>query len=130
MSDLFGNRIAGTRVSEGGGFYAIPGADVPAGAIFMPKYASSAQFGVPEIPVAKGRLGFFATSGTFAFARPDGFTSSAGQAVYYAPTDAVSGTLSATSASDSVFVGWEVVRPDIPTDLIYVDLARPSALES
>ncbi|MBR4753140.1 MAG: DUF2190 family protein [Thermoguttaceae bacterium] len=126
----FGKRIVGSRVSNGDGFYAVPAANVAAGAIFMPKYASSAQFGVAEIPVASGQLGFFATSGTFAFEKPEAHTSSAGQAIYYAPTDAKSGEISASSAEGSVLLGWEVVRPDIPAGLIYVDIARPTALEA
>lgn len=130
MADNFGKRTAGTRVSNEGGFYAVPAANVAAGAVFMPKYASSAQFGIAEIPVASGTLGFFATSGTFAFEKPEGFTSSAGQEVFYAPTDAKSGEISASSSAGAVLLGWEVVRPDIPAGLIYVDLARPAALEA
>ena len=130
MADTFGKRGAGTRVSNGGGFYATPAAAVPAGAVYMPKYASSAQFGISEIPVAANVLGFFATEGTFAFARPDGFTSSAGQAVYYAPTDAKTGTISVSATNGAVMLGWEVVRSDAQSDLIYVDIARPTALEA
>ena len=130
MADNFGKRLEGTRVSNEGGFYSAPASNVAAGAIFMPKYATSAQFGVPEIPVEAGKLGFFATSGTFAFAKPDGHVSVAGQEIYYAPTDATTGTISTTAANGSVLLGWEVVRDGAPDDVIYVDVARPTALVS
>lgn len=130
MSDNFGKRLAGTRVSNEGGFYSVPASDVPAGAVFMPKYAASAQFGIPEIPVASGTLGFFATSGTFAFEKPDGHSSAVGQALYYAPTDAKTGTISTTASNGAVLLGWEVVRDGAPDDVIYVDIARPTALVS
>lgn len=130
MSDTFGIRQSGSRVSNGGGFYAKAVADCASGTIYMPKYATSAQFGIPESPVESDSIGFFATEGTFAFAKPEGYVSSAGQAVYYAPTSAVSGTISASSAAGSVLIGWEVVRNDVPAGLIYVDLARPVELQS
>lgn len=137
--DKFGLRRAGTRVCDGGGFYAVPpksddenvvSPPVPAGAIFMPAYATSPRFGVAETEVKAGELGWFADSGTFAFDAPAEHVSVAGQAIYYAPTDASTGTLSTTPASGSVLLGWEVVRSGIPDGLIYVALARPTALES
>lgn len=139
MSDQFGLRRAGTRVCDGGGFYAeVPKSDdpsvdappVPAGAIFMPSFATSPQFGVAETEVKAGELGWFATDGTFAFAAPPSHVSTAGQAIYYAPTDMASGTLSASPTSGAVLLGWEVVRSGIPDGLIYVALTRPTALES
>lgn len=130
MSDKFGNRTAGSRVASGGGFYAKPAVDVPAGAIFMPKYAASALFGIAEAPVAAGELGYFATSGTFVFEKPVSHTSSAGQPIYYAPTDAASGSISASASSGAVLIGWEVLRDDVPDGLISIDIARPTALES
>ncbi len=130
MSEEFGSRRAGTRVCDGGGFYAVPAADAAAGAIFMPAYATSPQFGVAETETKAGSLGWFATDGTFAFAAPASHVSQAGQAIYYAPTSATTGTLSTTSSKGAVLLGREVVRPGIPEGLIYVVLERPAALQS
>ena len=129
MADNYGRINTGSRVTNGGGFYAVAVADVAGGKVYMPKYATSAQFGMSEAPVESGKLGFFATEGTFAFAKPTGHTSVAGQEIYYAPTDAVSGSISTTPTEGSVLLGWEVVRADVPAGLIFVDLARPTALE-
>ncbi|MBP3530404.1 MAG: hypothetical protein J6K25_04380 [Thermoguttaceae bacterium] len=144
MSDKFGLRRPGTRVVDGGGFYAeVPKSDdpsvaappVPAGAIFMPSFATSPQFGVAETKVEAGELGWFADEGTFAFgvddfAAPESYERKAGQAIYYAPTDAASGAFSTSPTPGSVLLGWEVVRPGIPDGVFYVALARPAALES
>lgn len=96
----------------------------------MPAYATSPQFGVAETETKAGDLGWFANDGTFAFAAPVSHVSQAGQAIYYAPTSATTGTLSTASASGSVLIGREVVRPGIPEGLIYVALERPAALQS
>lgn len=121
MADTFGNAYIG-RDYEGDKFYAVPPADVAANAIFCPAPTTSGQFGVAEYPVEANSLGAFATKGTFAFPKPEGWVSVAGQRVYYAPTTAVSGDFSTTSASGSIPIGYEVVRPGIPDNQIYVDL--------
>lgn len=130
MSDKFGLRRSGTRVCDGDGFYAEPATTVEAGKIFMSAFATSPQFGVAETKVEAGKLGWFATDGTFAFDAPEAHVSAAGQAIYYAPTDAANGTLSTSPTPGSVLLGWEVVRPGIPDGVLYVALARPTALES
>ena len=139
MTDKFGLRRPGTRVCDGGGFYAevpkseesnVPSPSIPAGAIFMPSFATSPQFGVAETEVKAGELGWFANDGTFAFAAPESHVSIAGQAIYYAPTDAANGTFSTAPTPGSVLLGYEVVRPGIPYGVFYVALARPTALES
>lgn len=128
MADTFGKNGSG-RLYDGGRFYATPAADVAANAIFMPAYSTSPLFGVAEYPVKSGQLGSFATEGTFAFAKPAGFTSSAGQAIYYAPTSAVAGTLSASSSAGAVLIGFEVPS-NAPADKLCVYLTRPNALEA
>ncbi len=128
MAEKFG-KTANGRLSDGGRFYAIPAANVAANAIFMPAYSTSACFGVAEYPVDSGKLGAFATEGVFAFDKPTGWTSSAGQAVYYKPTSAVAGSLSATSSSGAVMIGFEVPA-NAPADKLCVYLVRPAALQS
>lgn len=128
MADKFGNAGSG-RLYDGGRFYAVPAADVAANGIFMPAYSTSPLFGVAEYPTQAGKLGSFAVEGTFAFDKPNGFVSSPGQAIYYAPTSAVAGTLSATKASGSVLIGHEVPA-NAPADKLCVFLTRPTALES
>lgn len=122
MADNFGKTAPG-RLTDGGKFYATPSANVAANAIFMPAYSTSPLFGIAEYPVVSGKVGAFTTEGTFAFARPDGFTTSAGQAVYYKPTSAVAGTISASSSTGAVVLGYEVVPPGLPSDKIAVYLA-------
>lgn len=123
MSDTFGTRKLG-RVYEGGKFYATPAAAVPANAIFMPKPSGSAQFGVAEFPVATGDLGAFSYEGTFSFAKPTGWTSVDGQAIYYKPSSASTGEILAETTTGAIPIGYEVVRPDVPAGQIYVDLKR------
>ena len=113
--NTFGIRDAG-RVTGPGAFKAVPSVDVPAGAIFMPSYSTSPQFGVADRPVAKDKTGAFWTSGVYAFEKPEGWSSSPGQKVYWKPKSAVDGVA--------------VVQPDIPDSLIYVDLVRPTNLET
>lgn len=127
MADNFGKTAPG-RLTDGGKFYATPSANVAANAIFMPAYSTSPLFGVAEYAVASGKVGAFSTEGTFAFARPDGFTTSAGQAVYYKPSSAVAGAISASSSSGAVVLGYEVVPPGLPSDKIAVYLAPGNAL--
>lgn len=127
--NTFGVRDAG-RVSGPGAFKSVPGVDVPAGRIFMPAYSTSPQFGVADRPVAKGKTGAFWTSGVYAFEKPQDWSSSPGQTVYWKPTSAVDGTLAATASTGAVAIGFEVVQPDVPDSLIYVDLARPTGLET
>lgn len=110
MADTFGQAING-RVSTGGRFYSIPSANVPANTIYMPAYSTCPLFGVAEYPVESGKLGAFATEGIFEFTPPDGFTSSEGQAIYYSPTSAVAGTLSASGSEGDVKIGYEVKCP-------------------
>ena len=125
--DTFG-KITSGRVADGGRFNAIPAANVPASAIFMPAYSASPLFGVAEYPVAAGEQGAFATSGVFAFDKPSGWTSSVGQAVYNKPTAAAAGTLSASSSAGAVKIGYEItVNAD---DKLLVYLTPPTALES
>lgn len=112
MADTFGLAQNG-RAQVGGRFYATPAAAVDANVIYMPKYSASPFFGIAERPVAAGALGAFATEGIFAFDKPDGLTSSVGQAIYYAPTSAVAGTLSATPSTGAVRLGYEVECPDV-----------------
>jgi hypothetical protein len=121
MADNFGNAYIG-RAYEGGKFYSVPAIDVPANAIFCPAPTTSGQFGVAEYPVAANALGAFATIGTFAFEKPESWTSVAGQRVYYTPTTAAEGTFSTTSASGAIPVGFEVVRPGVADDQIYISL--------
>lgn len=129
MADTFGNAYIG-RAYEGEKFYAVPAIDVPANAVFCPAPTTSGQFGVAEYPVAANQLGAFATRGTFGFDRPDGWVSVAGQRVYYSPTTAVEGTFSTTSATGAIPIGFEVVRPGIPADQIFVDLTYGADLVS
>lgn len=126
MADTFGKNESG-RLYGSGRFYATPAANVAANAIFMPAYSTSPLFGVAEYPVKSGEIGSFATEGTFAFAKPDGFESSAGQAIYYKPTSAVAGTLSASSSSGAVCIGYEVPS-NAPSDKLCVFLTSPTAL--
>ena len=121
MVDTFGSGYIG-RAYEGGKFYATPAIDVAANDIFCPAPTTSGQFGVAEYPVAANELGAFATVGTFAFDRPESWVSVAGQRVYYTPTTAVEGTLSTTSATGAIPIGYEVVRADTPVGQILVDL--------
>lgn len=127
--NTFGIRDAG-RVTGPGAFKAVPSVDVPAGAIFMPSYSTSPQFGVADRPVAKDKTGAFWTSGVYAFEKPEGWSSVAGQKVYWKPKSAADGDLSATPSTGAVAIGFEVVQPDIPDSLIYVDLIRPTGLEA
>lgn len=127
MADTFGKTQSG-RLYDGGRFYATPAANVAANVIFMPAYSSSALFGVAEYPVKSGEIGAFATEGTFAFAKPDGFESSAGQPIYYKPTSAVAGTLSASASEGAVKIGFEVPSNG-PADKLCVFLAPGGALE-
>jgi hypothetical protein len=46
----------------------------------------------------------------------------AGQRVYYTPTTAVEGTFSTSSATGAIPFGFEIVRPGIPTDQIFIDV--------
>ena len=112
MADNFANAVGG-RCTTGGRFYAIPSANVPTNVIFMPAYSTSPLFGVAEYPVKSGELGAFATEGTFEFAKPDGWTSAAGQAVYWSPTSAVAGSFvaAASAAEGDVKIGFEVIMP-------------------
>ena len=126
MADTFGKNESG-RLYGAGRFYATPAANVAANAIFMPAYSTSPLFGVAEYPVKSGEIGSFATEGTFAFAKPDGFESSAGQAIYYKPTSAVAGTLSASSSSGAVCIGYDVPS-NAPCDKLCVFLTPPTAL--
>lgn len=121
MADNFGIPQTG-RVYEGGKFYAVPSADIAAGAIFCPYPASSAQFGIAETPVASGELGAFSKVGTFAFTAPDGWTSAAGQPVYYTPSTQGTGTITATKSASTIFIGFEVVTPSVPLGQIWVDI--------
>lgn len=127
MADTFGTTANG-RIYGGGRFYATPAADVAANVIFMPKYSASPLFGVAEYPVKSGEIGSFATEGTFVFDAPDGFTSSAGQAIYYKPSSAVAGALSTTSSAGAVCIGFEVPA-NAPAGKLAVYLTQPSALE-
>ena len=128
MADTFGRNESG-RLYGAGRFYATPAANVAANAIFMPAYSSSPLFGVAEYPVKSGEIGSFATEGTFAFAKPNGFESSAGQAIYYKPTSAVAGTLSASSSTGAVCIGYEVPA-NAPADKLCVFLTPPTGLVS
>ncbi len=128
MADNFGAIQAG-RAFIGGRFYATPSVSVGANEIFMPAYSTSPLFGVAEYPVEAGKLGAFATDGTFVFNAPDGWTSVAGQPIYWAPTSATKGSFSTTPSSGSVLLGFEVTA-NIPAGKIGVFLARPTALES
>lgn len=128
MADTFGIAQNG-RVQLGGRFYAVPATDVETNVIYMPKYASSPFFGITERPVSAGKLGAFATEGVFAFDIPDGLTSSPGQAIYYHPTSATTGTLSTTPTSGSVRIGYEVDEPGVSGKLC-VFLAPGNALEA
>ena len=128
MADNFGKNGSG-RLYDGGRFYAVPAANVAANALFMPAYSSSPLFGVAEYPTNAGKLGSFATEGTFAFPKPAGFTSSAGQAIYYKPTSAVAGTLSASSSTGAVCIGYEVPA-NAPADKLCVFLTPPTGLVS
>ena len=128
MADTFGVAQNG-RVQLGGRFYAIPATDVETNVIFMPKYSESPFFGITERPVSANKLGAFATEGVFAFDIPEGFTSSEGQAVYYKPTSATTGTLSATATSGSVRIGYEVNEPGVSGKLC-VYLAPGNSLEA
>ena len=123
MSDTFGTRAVG-RVFEGGKFYATASTDVPANAIYFPAGTASGQFGIAEAPVKSGDKGSFATIGTFAFAKPNGWTPSAGRAVYYTPTTAVTGTIKSTAAVGDVFIGYEVVCAGIPSGHVWIDIVR------
>lgn len=128
MADNFGAIQAG-RAFIGGRFYATPSVSVGANVIFMPAYSTSPLFGVAEYPVEAGKLGAFATDGTFVFDAPEGWTSSAGQSVYWAPTSATEGSFSTTGSTGSVLLGFEVTA-NVPAGKIGVFLARPTALES
>lgn len=128
MADTFGVAQNG-RVQLGGRFYAVPATDVATNVIYMPKYASSPFFGITERPVTANKLGAFATEGVFAFDIPDGLTSSPGQAIYYQPTSATTGTLSTTPTSGSVRIGYEVDEPGVSGKLC-VFLAPGNALEA
>lgn len=121
MADNFGNAYIG-RAYEGASFYAVPPVDVPANAVFCPAPTTSGQFGIAEYPVVANQLGAFATRGTFAFERPEGWSSVAGQRVYYTPSTAVEGTFSTTSATGAIPFGFEVVRPGEPTGQIFIDI--------
>ena len=121
MADNFGIRRVG-RVYEGGKFYSTPGGDVPANAIYMPLPSSSEQFGVAEYPVASGEKGAFAKVGTFAFPKPSGWSSTDGQAVFYAPAGQATGALAAAKATGNLQIGFEVKVDGIPGDQIWVDI--------
>lgn len=128
MADKFGAAQNG-RVQLGGRFYAVPATDVETSVIYMPKYANSPFFGITERPVAANKLGAFATEGVFAFDIPDGFVSSPGQAIYYKPTSATTGTLSATPTSGSVRIGYEVAEPGVSGKLC-IFIAPGNTLEA
>lgn len=121
MTDTFGARRVG-RVYEGGKFYSQPAVGVKANDIYFPYPSALGQFGVAEYPVASGEIGAFSKFGTFAFAKPSGWTSTDGQAVYYAPSGQATGAFATASATGNVRVGYEVVVPGIPADQIYVDI--------
>lgn len=119
MADKFGLGDAG-REYEKGYFYAVASAAVAANGIYMPAYSTSPLFGVAEQPVASGAKGCFATSGTFGFAKPNGFSSSIGQPIYYTPTSNVAGTISATPTDGDLLLGYEVLGSN--SALLYVKL--------
>lgn len=121
MADNFGNSYLG-RVYEGDKFYAVASIDVPANAVYCPSPTGSGLFGIAEYPVEKGALGSFATSGTFAFKKPAGWTSGTGSRVYYNPTTAAEGTFVRTATSSTICIGYEITRPGIPDDQIWVTL--------
>lgn len=128
MADNFG-AVQNGRATVGGRFYAIPGADVAANTVFMPAYSTSPLFGVAEYPVKSGELGAFATDGVFVFDKPAGWTSAAGQPVYYSPTSAVAGSFvaAASAAAGDVLCGYEITA-NIPANKLGVFLAKPTAL--
>lgn len=117
------------RAQTNGRFYAIPAANVAANVIYMPAYSTSPFFGIAEAPVPAGSLGAFATEGIFIFNLPAGWTSSIGQAVYWTPTSATTGALSATAASGSVRIGYEVASPGVD-GMLCVYVQPGDALES
>lgn len=117
------------RAQTNGRFYAIPAANVAANVIYMPAYSTSPFFGIAEAPVPAGSLGAFATEGIFIFNLPAGWTSSVGQAVYWTPTSATTGALSATAASGSVRIGYEVASPGVD-GMLCVYVQPGDALES
>lgn len=109
------------RTQRDGRFYAIPTANIPANTIYMPAYSTSPFFGINEAPIPANSLGAFATAGIFAFEFPESWTSAAGQAVYYKPTSATTGTLSASKSSGAVRIGFEVFQPDVSGKLcVYI----------
>jgi len=128
MADTFG-AVQNGRATAGGRFYAVPAADVAANAVFMPAYSTSPLFGVAEYPVKAGELGAFATDGVFVFDKPSGWTSVAGQPIYYSPTSAVAGSFvaAASAAAGDVLVGFEVTA-NIPAGKLGIYLAKPTAL--
>jgi len=112
---------------DGGEFHAsYTSGDINANVIFMPAYSTSPLFGVALTKVKQGKLGSFATSGVFAFAQPNSFTSSVGQAIYYKPTSAIAGTISTTATNDSILLGYEVYGAN--SSLLYVKLNEAPAL--
>lgn len=128
MADTFG-AVQNGRATVGGRFYAVPATDVAANAIFMPAYSASPLFGVAEYPVNSGELGAFATDGVFVFDKPAGWTSAAGQPVYWSPTSAVAGTIvaAASAAAGDVLLGFEITA-NIPANKLGVYLAKPTDL--
>lgn len=128
MADTFG-AVQNGRATIGGRFYAIPSANVAANVIFMPAYSTSPLFGVAEYPVKSGDLGSFATEGVFVFDKPEGWTSAAGQQVYWSPTSAVAGSFvdASDAATGDVLVGFEITA-NIPAGKLGVFLARPTDL--
>lgn len=117
------------RAQTNGRFYATPAANVAANTIYMPAYSTSPFFGIAEAPVPANQLGAFATEGIFIFEKPDGWTSVTGQAVYWTPSSATTGELSATAESGSVRIGYEVESPGV-TGMLCVYVEPGDALES
>lgn len=130
MADTFG-AIQNGRAFANGRFYAVPSANVPANTVFMPAYSTSPLFGIAEYPVESGKLGAFATEGTFIFDQPAGWSASAGQAVYYSPTSAVAGSFvaAASASAGDVLVGFEVTA-NIPAGKLGIFLTRSNELVS
>lgn len=128
MADTFGVVTSG-RVQQDGRFYAIPASSLDANTVYMPAYSTSPFFGINEVPIAANALGAFATTGIFAFDFPESWNSVAGQAVYYKPTSASTGTISASKSSGAVRLGYEVIQPNI-TGKLCVYIAPGDSLES
>ena len=96
------------RITEGASFVSKPAVDCPANTIYMPDITKP-LFGVSQIPIEIGAVGTFHQDGVFLFDLPDGWVSDEGQAVYWVPTDTVSGDF---STSGGVLIGHEVLDAD------------------